>query len=101
MTFRILRTSLVFVFLFAGTCLAQTSTSQVSGTVRDASGAVVPRAAVTLTNEATAVAQRHRSRTLRVSVYSRRHVLHQSRSERLPHRADDRTDRAGGDAGHR
>ncbi len=48
---------LAFVFLFAATAFAQTSTSQLSGTVRDSSGAVVPAAKVTLTNEATGVAQ--------------------------------------------
>jgi hypothetical protein len=37
---------------------AQTSMSQISGTVRDPSGASVPGAAVTLTNEATGVSQR-------------------------------------------
>lgn len=36
----------------------QTSTSRISGTVLDASGAVVPRAAVTLTNDATGVSER-------------------------------------------
>ncbi len=36
--------------------LAQTSTSQITGTVRDSSGAVVPGATVTATNEATGVA---------------------------------------------
>jgi len=37
---------------------AQTSTSRISGTVLDASGAVVPRAAITLTNDATGVSER-------------------------------------------
>src|ERR1700730_2760157 len=37
---------------------AQTSTSQISGTVNDSSGASVPNATVTLTNQATGVAQR-------------------------------------------
>jgi len=45
----------VVVLLSTFTCAAQTSTSQISGTVRDASGAVVPGAAVTLTNESTGV----------------------------------------------
>ncbi|MEK7750685.1 MAG: carboxypeptidase regulatory-like domain-containing protein, partial [Acidobacteriota bacterium] len=48
----------VVALLSALTCAAQTSTSQISGTVRDASGAVVPGAAVTLTNEATGVVQK-------------------------------------------
>ena len=47
-----------FVFLYALSCAAQTSTSQISGTVRDSSGAVVPAATVTLTNEATGVVQK-------------------------------------------
>src|SRR3954447_11481378 len=46
------------VFLLALSCAAQTSTSQISGTVRDSSGAVIPGAAVTLTNEATGVVQK-------------------------------------------
>ena len=35
--------------------LAQTSTSEISGTVRDSSGAVIPNAGVMLTNEATGI----------------------------------------------
>ena len=46
------------VFLFALGAWAQTSTSQISGTVRDSSGAVIPAATVTLTNEATGVVQK-------------------------------------------
>src|SRR5258705_114146 len=46
------------VLLLALSCAAQTSTSQISGTVRDASGAVIPGAAVTLSNEATGVVQK-------------------------------------------
>ena len=42
-------------FLVAGLVLAQTSTSELSGTVRDPGGAVVPGARVTLTNEATGI----------------------------------------------
>ncbi len=38
--------------------LAQTSTSQISGTIFDPSGAIVPGAVVTLTNEATGVTQK-------------------------------------------
>ena len=49
--------AVAFVFVLAGGCLAQTSTSQISGTVRDASSAVVPNASVTLTNEATGISQ--------------------------------------------
>src|SRR5207244_8642685 len=49
---------LAAVLFLALTCAAQTSTSQISGTVRDSSGAVIPGAAVTLTNEATGVVQR-------------------------------------------
>jgi Carboxypeptidase regulatory-like domain/TonB-dependent Receptor Plug Domain len=49
---------LLLVFLLAVSCAAQTSTSQISGTVRDASGAVIPGASVTLTNEATGVVQK-------------------------------------------
>src|SRR5260370_31928404 len=43
------------LFLVAGFAVAQTSTSEISGTVRDASGGVVPNANVTLTNEATGI----------------------------------------------
>ncbi len=43
------------MFLVALLSVAQTSTTQISGVVRDTSGAVVPAAAVTLTNEATGV----------------------------------------------
>lgn len=45
------------LFVCAG-AFAQTSTTRISGTVLDASGAVVPRATVTLTNDATGVAER-------------------------------------------
>jgi hypothetical protein len=51
-------TLLSAVFLCALSCFAQTSTSEISGTVRDASGAVIPGATVTLTNEATGVVQK-------------------------------------------
>lgn len=43
------------------TVLSQTSTSEISGTVRDNSGAVVPGASVTLTNEETGVTYRQQS----------------------------------------
>ncbi|MDZ4801801.1 MAG: TonB-dependent receptor [Bryobacteraceae bacterium] len=49
---------LVGWLLFAASAFAQTSTSQISGTVRDSSGAVIPAAAVTLTNDATGIAQK-------------------------------------------
>src|SRR5215469_14451685 len=45
-----------FAFLVsAATVLAQTSTSEITGTVRDASGGVVPGAMVTAINEATGI----------------------------------------------
>jgi len=49
--------NLAFLVLFfiATLAVAQTSTSEISGTVRDSSGAVVPAASVTLTNEATGI----------------------------------------------
>ncbi|MEJ5369212.1 MAG: TonB-dependent receptor [Bryobacteraceae bacterium] len=51
----------VQILLMACVCAAawaQTSTSRISGTVLDASGAVVPRATVILTNDATGVSER-------------------------------------------
>jgi len=48
----------VLMGLLAAVATAQTSTSQISGTVTDASGAVVPGATVTLVNEATGVTQK-------------------------------------------
>ncbi|PYS37826.1 MAG: TonB-dependent receptor [Acidobacteria bacterium] len=45
----------VCLLLLTSLAMAQTSTSEISGTVRDSSGAVVPNASVTLTNEATGV----------------------------------------------
>ena len=55
---RLIRSILVrstFVLLSVVTLLAQTSTSEITGTVRDTTGAVVPGAAVTAANEATGV----------------------------------------------
>lgn len=49
--------ALALVFLFADLSVSQTSTTQISGTVRDTSGAVVPGCSITLTNEATGIAQ--------------------------------------------
>lgn len=46
------------LFLLAFAAWSQTSTSQISGTIRDSSGAVVPNATVTATNEATGVQQK-------------------------------------------
>src|SRR6266852_4855937 len=52
----------VAVSLFvSGVILAQTSTSQITGTVRDSTGAVVPGAQVTATNEETGVAYRQQT----------------------------------------
>ncbi len=48
----------IATLVLALSAFGQTSTSQISGTVRDASGSAVPRAAVTLTNENTGVASR-------------------------------------------
>ena len=55
---RLLLQSAVAFCLLAIACSAQTSTSQISGTVRDASNAVIAGATVTLSNEATGVIQR-------------------------------------------
>ena len=44
--------------VFAGVCLAQTSTTQLSGTVADNSGAVLPAAVVTVVNESTGAAMK-------------------------------------------
>src|SRR4051794_3286245 len=49
-------TGVLFLLCFGTN--AQTSTTQISGTVSDATGASVPNAAISLTNEATGVAQK-------------------------------------------
>jgi len=49
---------LAIALVWALSCAAQTSTSQISGVVRDSSGAVIPAATVTLTNDATGVVQK-------------------------------------------
>jgi len=49
--------SLLLIFLFAATVLAQTSTSRVTGRVVDTKQASIPGATVTITNEATGVSQ--------------------------------------------
>src|SRR5258708_22959831 len=60
---------IVFVFLCACTiALAQTSTSEITGTVRDSTGAVVPGANVTATNEATGVG--HSQTTTNAGLYA-------------------------------
>jgi len=51
-------TALGLLCLLVASLAAQTSTSQISGTVRDSSAAVVPGAAVTLVNEATGITQK-------------------------------------------
>ncbi len=48
-------TCLALLAIYSITAAAQTSTSQISGTVRDATGATVPGVIVTITNEATGV----------------------------------------------
>ncbi len=53
--------NIVLSFLLCASAFAQTSTTRISGTVLDASGAVVPRATVTLTNDATGVSERQQT----------------------------------------
>ncbi len=48
-------TLLALLFLFAVPALSQTSSSRITGTVTDVSGAVIPGASVTATNEATGI----------------------------------------------
>ena len=52
----------------AALVLAQTSTSQITGTVRDASGGVIPGAAVTAINEATGIT--YRQNTTEAGLYA-------------------------------
>ena len=54
---RHLRT-LFFLLMPTLTLLAQTSSTEITGTVRDATGAIIPGATVTLTSESTGVARR-------------------------------------------
>jgi hypothetical protein len=49
--------TLAITFLLTGTGRAQSDTGRVTGTVTDSSGALIPGAAVTLTNTATGVIQ--------------------------------------------
>src|SRR5437016_5941659 len=56
-----MKSAIAFLLLAAAFALAQTSTSELSGTVRDNTGAVVPGAGVTLTNEQTGVTYKQRT----------------------------------------
>ncbi len=60
--------ALVLSILLSAACFAQTSTSEISGTVRDNSSAVIPGAAVTLQNEATGVT--YKQKTTDTGLYS-------------------------------
>src|SRR4030081_1082055 len=53
--------SILLAVLFAVALVGQTSSSQISGTVRDSTGAVIPGAQVTATNEATGIAYRQQT----------------------------------------
>ena len=57
MRFAVLPLAIVGVLLTSTVCLAQVSTANVYGIVTDQSGAVIPGATVTLTNEGTAGSQ--------------------------------------------
>src|SRR5436190_6691707 len=67
-TFKTASVRLCWLLLAATCALAQTSTSEISGTVRDNSGAVVPNASITLTNEQTGVS--YRQQTTAAGLYS-------------------------------
>lgn len=56
------------LFLLATSALAQTSTSAISGTISDPTGAVVPGAAITLSNESTGIT--YTQKTTASGVYS-------------------------------
>src|SRR5437016_3060081 len=56
-----MKNAIAVLLLAAAFGLAQTSTSELSGTVRDNTGAVVPGAGVTLTNEQTGVTYKQRT----------------------------------------
>src|SRR5277367_4765361 len=49
--------SLVFSFTFVRSISAQTTTGSISGTVTDATGSVIPNAAITVTGVQTGIAQ--------------------------------------------
>src|SRR5215471_5388557 len=67
-TFKTASVGLGWLLLAAACALAQTSTSEISGTVRDNSGAVVPGAQVTITNDETGVA--YKQQTTAAGLYS-------------------------------
>jgi hypothetical protein len=55
--FRVLFPALAAAFLLPAVCWSQTNFGRISGTVQDASGALIPSAAVTVTNPATGFRQ--------------------------------------------
>ncbi|MCU1237901.1 MAG: TonB-dependent receptor, plug, partial [Candidatus Solibacter sp.] len=63
-----MRKLICFFLLLSGIVFAQMSTSQITGTVRDASGGVVPGANVTAKNEATGVT--YRQTTTQAGLYA-------------------------------